>query len=85
VSCDFSEQMVKKLKETYAGEMCDFSKVEGNKVHVDTSDTYMQFTDQGEPTLKNTCDLDKIIAEQGDFRKFVFGCRANNELLPFPS
>ena len=25
----------------------------------------------------------KIIGEQGEFRKFVYGCRANNELLPF--
>ena len=28
-------------------------------------------------------DLESIIASQGDFKKFIFGCRANNENLPF--
>ena len=33
--------------------------------------------------MKNKLDLEAIIGQQGEFRKFVYGCRINAELLPF--
>ena len=29
-------------------------------------------------------NLDQVVAEQGEFRKLVFGCRASGSALPFP-
>ena len=60
--------MVQKLAQNYTES--EFSKVPGNKYLVD---------------LKNEAsyDIDQIVSEQGEFRKFVFGCQANNEMLPF--
>ena len=29
-------------------------------------------------------DLDAMVAEQGEFRKLVYGCRASGTALPFP-
>ena len=29
-------------------------------------------------------DLDAVVAEQGTFRKLVYGCRASGSALPFP-
>ena len=33
--------------------------------------------------LKHVCDLNKIVEGQGSYNKFVYGCRANSEILPF--
>ena len=62
----------------------DFVRVEGNKFFIDNQTNYNEFADESNSALKNHCDLDKLIADQGEFRKFVFGCQANNEMLPFP-
>ena len=76
--------MVKKVLHNFSQKDNDFSKVEGNKFIVDTQTNYNEFADDSCTTLKNLCDLDQIILEQGEFRKFFFGCQANNEILPFP-
>ena len=84
VSCDISEGMVKRVAENYADEeRQDYSKIPGNKHLVNTTTNFCEFTDDTCSKLKHHCDLDTIIKDQGDFRKFVYGCRANNELLPF--
>lgn len=82
VSCDYSNAMVKRLQENYHSEHSDFLKVQGNKFQYDSTD-YTEFADDSNKSLKNKCDLDQIISQQGDFRKFVLGCQANNEILPF--
>jgi len=76
VSCDFSESMVKKLHHNYYEGNQDFTLNPANKFYIDTETDYQN--------LK--CDLDKVISEKAgeEFKKFVFGCRANNEVLPFP-
>lgn len=80
VSCDYSNAMVQKLGTNYA--TSDFSMVAGNKYAIDSVD-YCEMV--GDSQLKNQCDLDAVIAKHGGegFRKLVYGCRANNELLPF--
>ena len=45
----------------------------GNKSKFDLNNTNFDLT----------YDIDQIIKDQGEFRKFVFGCQANNEFLPF--
>lgn len=57
--------------------------VTGNKFAIEQTVDYCEMASDSE--LKNRCDLDQVIAKNvGDgFRKFVYGCRANNELLPF--
>ena len=35
--------------------------------------------------LDQKCDFDEIVKNQGKFSKFVYGCQANAELLPFSS
>ena len=82
VSCDFAPSMVKKLKVNFETEH-DYNLAPGNKSLIDTETNYNEFSQDGE--LKNKCDLDKIIEAQGPFNKFVYGCQANNECLPFPS
>ena len=57
-------------------------KVSGNKFKYDDTD-YTEFADTSNKSLKNLCDLDKAISAQGQFRKLVYGCQANNEILPF--
>jgi len=84
VSCDYSSAMVEMLAKNYAHEDCEYSLVPNNKVLVDTATDYLAFADDTNLTLKNTCDIENIISQQGEFRKFVYGCQANNELLPFP-
>jgi ubiquinone/menaquinone biosynthesis C-methylase UbiE len=74
VSCDYSNAMVNSLKKNYESEACDFAKVPGNKVVMDIETDYLSFADEQSTTLKNHCDLDAIVAAQGDFRKLVFGC-----------
>ena len=85
VSCDFSGAMVNKLYQNYAESNNDYSKVEGNKFLIDTKTNYNEFADDTNTILKNHFDVEKIITEQGDFRKLVLGCQANNEILPFPN
>ena len=85
VSCDFSNGMVKKLKRNYNEGDHDYNKVPGNKSVIDDQTDYLALSDEDNTKLKNMCDVQKIIDEQGDFRKLVIGCQANNELLPFPS
>ena len=84
MSCDYSQAMVKKLKEKYSEGGHDFIKVPGNKAVIDDETDYLSFSDETNTKLKNTCDVQKIIDGQGDFRKLVIGCQANNEFLPFP-
>ena len=55
----------------------DYVHVPGNKMVVDSQNNY------GENGLK--INLDQIVAEQGDFRKLVFGCQASGSELPFPN
>lgn len=57
-------------------------KVPGNKSFFDETN-YTEFADETNKSLKHKCDIEKIIEQQGDFRKFVLGTQANNELLPF--
>ena len=81
VSCDISSEMVKSLDENYKSS--DFGQVLGNKFSIDTETDYLSFTDDQNLNLVRNCNLDKIISDHGNFKKFVYGCRANNELLPF--
>ena len=85
VSCDYSKDMVKLIKQNFDAGFTDYTHVKGNKYLIDTETDYLEFADDTNKQLKNTCDIEKIVSEQGDFRKFVLGCQANNELLPFPS
>lgn len=75
--------MVKKLKETFQEEQ-DYNLAPGNKCLIDTETDYNEFVEGSTCELKNKCDLDKIIEAQGSFNKFIYGCQANNECLPFP-
>jgi len=75
VSTDFSMNMLEYVKESYKGS--DYSLVEGNKYLID--ETF----DSSESSTEK-CDIESIIRSQGDFRKFVYACCANNECLPFP-
>jgi len=73
--------MVRLLKANYDSPACDFSKVPGNKVMVDTETDYSEIKDGVK--LARTLQIEEVIKGQ-DFDKLVYGCRANNELLPFP-
>jgi ubiquinone/menaquinone biosynthesis C-methylase UbiE len=81
VSCDISGKMIVKVKETF--EQPGWSQVQGNKVIVDLETDYSELKEDSNSELKNICNLTELIANQGDFNKFIFGCRANNEILPF--
>jgi len=74
VSCDYSKDMVRMIKENFDGGFADYTHVEGNKYLVDTETDFLEFADDTNSKLKNTCDIEKIVKDQGDFRKFVFGC-----------
>ena len=82
MSCDFSENMVNLISQQY--EEGDYKHIPGNKYKIDATTDYTQLTEDGQGVV-HKCPLDDIIKEQGDFKRFVFGCRANNERLPFPS
>lgn len=43
VSCDFSNEMFKMMKEKYDGEEFDYSLVKGNKYIMDSESNYLQF------------------------------------------
>lgn len=60
----------------------DYSQVEGNKFVSEKEIDYTQIESDGKK-LKNTCNLDQIIKAHEPFRKLVYGCQANNEMLPF--
>ena len=82
VSCDFSSAMVAKLGANY--EPADFCWVPGNKFVLEKEVDYCE--GGGEDKLKHRCDLEQVVraSTNGEaFRKLVYGCRANNELLPF--
>ena len=57
-------------------EESDYRLIEGNKVMIDTENDYTSNNER--------IDLDSIVAAQGQFRKFVYGCRASGSSLPFP-
>ena len=73
VSTDFSGNMMNKLRNNYADKNNDYPLIEGNK----------SLFDMTNGNFDKKYDIDQIISEQGTFRKFVFGCQANNEFLPF--
>ena len=50
---------------------------------INTETDYTVLKEDG--SLQTRCDLDAIIQAQGEFSKFIYGCKANNELLPFQS
>ena len=75
MSSDFCSEMVGMLKHRF--EESDFKEVPGHKQVIDSETNY---TDQSERKL---LDLDKIIKEQGEFKKLVVGCLADNMCLPF--
>ena len=75
VSSDFSQEMVKTLGQRF--EQSDFSEIAGNKYVMDSETDY---TDQSESKM---LDLNKIIQDQGQFKKLVVGCMADNMCLPF--
>ena len=75
VSCDFSSEMVSKMKERYS--TSDFTKIEGNKVVMNTEIDYASLK------VNERVDMDKIITENGSFQKLVYGCVADNMRLPF--
>jgi len=83
VSCDYASAMVEKMAANY--ESADYSMVDGNSFVMETNVDYCEMN--GDTKLKHTCDLEKVVSahvgEGQTFRKFVYGCRANNELLPF--
>ena len=68
--------MVNKLRHNL--DSSDYAQVPGNKYSMAEKDLSV---------VSNLpiagLDLDGIIASQGDFKKFILGCRANNENLPF--
>ena len=82
VSCDISGAMVEKLERNYKD--ADYSFVTGNESAFEKELDYGEMTDEAE--LVHKCDLNEVIrktVQDRSFRKFVYGCRANNELLPF--
>ena len=68
VSSDYSASVMKKFKLDL--ETSDYSQVPGNEYVVNER-------------LVKSAYLDEVIAKQGDFKKLIYACRANNELLPF--
>ena len=62
--------MIKMLEQRFV--RSDFSEVVGNKCIIDSETDY---TDQSESKM---LDLNKIIEEQGQFKKLVVGCMADN-------
>ena len=74
VVSDFSGEMVRMTKQRF--EDSDFALVPANKVVIDAETDYVN---NGEKI-----NLDQIVADQGEFRKMVFGCRASGTALPFP-
>ena len=62
------------MKNSFEAGFTDFTHVKGNKYVIDTETDYLEFSDDKNKSLKNSCDIEKIVQEQGDFRKFVFGC-----------
>ena len=59
VSCDFSKEMVMKLKKNYEQDTLSYSKIEGNKYWIDTKVDYRELDDNMK--LKNSFDINKFI------------------------
>ena len=83
VSCDYSKNMVEKLSANYNTDENDYTLVKGNKFVGEMDKDFTEFADESCTKLKYQCDLDSIIKSQEPFRKLVYGCQANNEILPF--
>lgn len=83
VSCDYSKNMVDNVIERYNSDDTDYSLVKGNKFVGETEKDYTECTDDSGTKLKYDCDLEAIVKSQEPFRKLVYGCQANNEILPF--
>ena len=75
VSCDFSRGMVEKMAARYS--KSDFTRLEGNKVTIDTE------TDYADPANQESVNLDQIISESTPYNKLAYGCIADNMRLPF--
>ena len=75
VSCDFSSEMVSTMKQRYS--TSDFTKIEGNKVVMNTETDYASL--EGNEKV----DMERIMTENGPFKKLVYGCIADNMRLPF--
>jgi ubiquinone/menaquinone biosynthesis C-methylase UbiE len=73
VSSDFSDNFVRLAKVRYADS--DYVQCPGNIAEIDAETEYEM---NGE-----TFDVEAKIAEKGDFRKMVIGCRASGTALPF--
>ena len=67
--------MVKKLKNKVENGALDYKNIEGNKALIDLDNDYRD--------LSKKCDIEDIIKSQGEFKRFIYGCQANNESLPF--
>ena len=74
VVSDFSQEMMRMTARRF--DESDYKLIDGNKVVVDSE---TDFVSNGE-----RIDLDAIVADQGQFRKLVYGCRASGSALPFP-
>ena len=85
VSCDYSKNMIDKVAECYNSDETEFALVKGNKFVVEKERDYTEYGDETCSSLKHHCDLQAIISAQSPFRKLVYACQANNELLPFES
>lgn len=81
VACDLAPQMIQLLKANFSDASNDYCQVPGNKSLVDTETNFCELN--ADQSLKHKVDLPAIIQGQGDFRKLVYGCVANNEVLPF--
>lgn len=83
VSCDFSKNMIDKLQARYQSDDNDYTLVKDNKFVAEADRDFTEFSDDTCTKLKHQCDLEAIVKSQEPFRKLVYGCLANNELLPF--
>ena len=74
---DISKEMLKLAKNKFDDPASDYNAISGNKYFI--TDEYMA------PLDSHNFDLEAEIRSKGyeDHGRFVFGCRANNESLPF--
>ena len=75
--------MVTKMEKHFQSEDSDYGLVQGNKFLAEKEKDYTILEDDGKK-LKHTCDLEQVIKSQEPYRKLVYGCMANVEMLPFP-
>lgn len=78
--------MIKLAKEHFDN-VADYRHVPGNEYYFETNINYNETTGENDDQLKNKCDIEKVISEHFSedkkFNKFVYGCQANNLMLPF--